>query len=78
MWFRVVRVRHPFSIPARLPGGDRRRLHMPQPRAACVAANLEACMGFARAQPPSVLSLRLVLGQKLNEQGGACFAVRHS
>jgi len=38
-----------------------------------LGANPEACMAFAQAQPPSVLSLLLISAQELNEESGEFF-----
>src|SRR5690349_9051524 len=46
---------------------------MVQPGLSCVGANLEAGMGFAQAQPPSVLSLLVVSAEKLNKKGCELF-----
>src|SRR5579859_1746601 len=54
-------------------GSIERCFHKPQPGAARVRANGKACMGFAQAQPPSMLRLFLVSAQELNEGCGKLF-----
>src|SRR5690348_12124340 len=53
--------------------GEQRRFHVLQPGAPCFGADLKACMGFAQAQPPSVLRLFFVSSQELNKESGELF-----